>query len=357
MNQSPAHKPVVAVIGGGISGLSAAFWLLQNGMETIVLEQAHRPGGIIRSEGADGFLVDYAANCLLNYLPEVNTLCDVVGVRDEQIYRSEAARNRYLLKNGRPVRFPRGPLGFVRTNLWSIKGKVRLLSEPLIPRAKSGEDETVSHFVRRRFGRETLDYIVEPFVGGSYAGNPSQMSLKSTFPMLYALEQRYGSLIIGAVLKRLRGSRASCPMHLFSFREGMETLPRALSQYLGNSFIPNSRVMEIRVNETNESYHFQIRVAGSSQHTTYNANAVVIATPGMDAAKLIHPINQETSKMLEGIEYSPMAVVYTGFKRDSVRHPLDGIGCMIPSKEGGAFLVHSGALPSSVRGPRRVWWH
>src|SRR3990172_5460736 len=101
MKKVPTHKPVVAVIGAGISGLSAACWLLQNNIDIIVLEQADRPGGVIRSENIDGYLVDRAANCLLNYLPEVNTLCDAVGIRDEQSYRSEAAKNRYLLRNGR----------------------------------------------------------------------------------------------------------------------------------------------------------------------------------------------------------------------------------------------------------------
>lgn len=108
MNRDLTHKPLVAVIGGGISGLSAAFWLLQNGMETIVLEQGSRPGGIIRSESADGYLIDHAANCLLNYLPEVNTLCDRVNVRETQIYRSKGARRRYLLKNGHPTHLPEG---------------------------------------------------------------------------------------------------------------------------------------------------------------------------------------------------------------------------------------------------------
>jgi oxygen-dependent protoporphyrinogen oxidase len=348
MNRGPAHKPLVAVVGGGISGLSVAFWLLQKGMETIVLEQTHRPGGIIRSEGADGFLVDYAANCLLNYLPEVNTLCDVVGTRDEQIYRSEAARNRYLLKNGRPVQFPRGPLGFVRTNLWSIKGKLRLLSEPFIPRAKSGGEETVSQFITRRFGRETLDYIVEPFVGGSYAGNPSQMSLKSTFPVLSALEQRYGSLIIGAVLKRLRGSRASCPMHLFSFRSGMEALPKAIGRYLGARLLTRCMVKEI-VPGGDKRWDIFAEQDGTSM--VYHADAAIIATRSMEAAELIHPIDPVSSERLKRVEYSPLAVVYTGFRGDAVGHPLDGIGCMIPSKEGRNLL---GTLWNSTLFPDRA---
>lgn len=335
MDRAPAHKPAVAVIGGGISGLSVAFWLLQNGIDTIVLEQTHRPGGVIKSEEAGGYLVDHAANCLLNFLPEVNTLCDVVGVRDEQIYRSENARKRYLLKDGHPARLPQGPIDFIRTNLWSKRGKARLLSEPLIPRAKSVLGETVSQFITRRFGIETLEQIVEPFIGGNYAGDPSQLCVKSTFPVLYAMEQRYGSLIVAALIGRLRGSRASCPMHLFSFRHGMETLPRAISLYLGDRFKTRSLVRKI---EPGGDKTWSITVEQDGESNIYNTDAVVIATRSMEAAELIYPIDPDTSGMLKRVEYSPLVVVYTGFRRDAVRHPLDGIGCMVPSREGFSIL-------------------
>src|SRR3990172_485570 len=150
MKKVPAHKPMVAVIGGGISGLSAAFWLLQNNIDIFVLEQTDRPGGVIRSENIDGYLIDRAANCLLNYLPELNILCDAVGIRDEQIYRSPVAKNRYLLKDAQPVPMPQDPAGFITTNLLSLRGKARLLSEPLIPRVHAEKEETVSEFVARR---------------------------------------------------------------------------------------------------------------------------------------------------------------------------------------------------------------
>jgi len=331
----PPHKPVVAVIGGGMSGLSVAFWLLQNNIEVIVLEQTDRPGGLIRSYRSNGYLADYAANCLLNYLPEVNNLCDMVGVGAEKVYRSEAARNRYLFKHGHPSPMPQGLMQFVSTDLWSTRGKLRLLAEPLIPRDKSGDDETVAHFIRRRFGKETLEYIVEPFIGGSYAGDPEQLSLKSTFPTLHALEQRYGSLTTGAIIRRMRGSRASCPMHLFSFCDGMETLPKAISLHLGDRFNPDTEVVEIRVNG---KHNYRIDVESNGRHIIYNADAVCIATPAYDAAKLLSRIASETSELLERVGYSPIAVVYTGFARDKVRHPLDGIGCMVPSKDGGFIL-------------------
>lgn len=329
------HKPLVAVIGGGISGLSVAFWLLQNDVEVIVLEQTDRPGGLIKSYRSNGYLADYAANCLLNYLPEVNNLCDVVGVGKDKVYRSEVARNRYLLKDGHPSPLPLGLLQFIRTDLWSTRGKLRLLAEPLIRRDKSGDDETISHFIRRRFGRETLEHIVEPFVGGSYAGDPEQLSLKSTFPVLYALEQQYGSLTAGALIKRMRGSRASCPMHLFSFRDGMEILPKAISLHIGDRFNPDTKVVEIKVNGRHD---YGIETENQGRSITYKADAVCIAAPAYDAAKLLSRIAPDTSGILGRVGYSPVAVAYTGFARDKVKHPLDGIGCMVPSTEGGFIL-------------------
>ncbi len=334
MKQAPTHKPMVAVIGGGISGLSAAFWLLQNNIDVIVLEQADRPGGVIRSENIDGYLVDRAANCLLNYLPEVNILCDAVGVRGEQIYRSPIAKNRYLLKNDQPVPMPQDPAGFITTNLLSLRGKARLLSEPLIPRVHAEKEETVSEFVARRLGQEVLEQVMEPFIGGTYAGDPGSLCARSTLPMLHSLEQRYGSLIIGAILRRLKGSRASCPMHLFSFHRGMETITKAIVQYLGGRFIPCSRATGIE----SKGNSWQVIVEGDNRSVTYQTDAVVITIPSVEAAKLTSPIDPVGAELLKGIEYPPLAVVYTGFKRDAVKHPLDGIGCMVPSKEGYTIL-------------------
>src|SRR3990170_3489668 len=306
------HKPVVAVIGGGISGLSVAFWLLQHDVEVIVLEQTDRPGGLIKSYRSNGYLADYAANCLLNYLPEVNNLCDAVGVGQEKVYRTDAARNRYLLKDGQPSPLPRGLLQFIRTDLWSTGGKLRLLAEPIIARYKSGDDETVAHFIRRRFGKETLEQIVEPFIGGSYAGDPEQLSIKSTFPVLHALEQHYGSLTAGALIKRIRGSRASCPMHLFAFRDGMETLPKAISLYMGDRFKPDTKVKEIRVSDR---HNYSIEAEDKGRNVTCQVDAVCIATPANNSAKLLCRIAPDTAALLDRVDYSPVAVVYTGFAR------------------------------------------
>ena len=152
--------------------------------------------------------------------------------------------------------------------------------------------------------------------------------------MLHSLEQRYGSLIIGALIRRLKGSRASCPMHLFSFRRGMETLTKAIVQYLGSRFMIRSKVSGIEP----KGDSWQVIVEGDNPSFTYQADAVVITTPSVETAKLISPIDPEGSELLKGIEYLPLAVVYTGFKRDAVKHPLDGIGCMVPSREGYTIL-------------------
>ena len=331
MKETTIHKPTVAVIGGGISGLSAAFWLMQEGIDTIVIEQSHRAGGVIRSEKIDGYLIDYAANCLLNYLPEVNTLCDTVGVRNEKVYRSAAAGKRYLLKDGYPVRFPQGPLEFMRTDLWSMKGKARLFAEPFIPRLRAVSDETVSQFITRRLGHETLEQVIEPFIGGSYAGDPSQLCARSTFPILYEIEQRYGSLTVGALIKRMKGQQSNCPTHLFSFRNGMETLPWAIRNFLKGCLVAWTRVVDL---EQRGDKTWDITAEYKGKPVVYNADAVVVATRSMEAGKLLSYIDPTSSRMLERVKYSPLVVVYTGFKREAVGHPLDGIGCMVPSKEG-----------------------
>src|SRR3989337_1705398 len=130
-------------------------------------------------------------------------------------------------------------------DLLGLRGKGRLLSEPLITSVHAEKEETVSEFVARRLGQEVLDQVMEPFIGGTYAGDPGALCARSTLPMLHSLEQRYGSLIIGAFIRRLKRSRASCPMHLFSFHRGMETITKAIVQYLGGRFIPRSRVTGI----------------------------------------------------------------------------------------------------------------
>ena len=215
MTQSASRAADVIVVGAGLSGLTLAFELAEHGHEVEVLEAALHPGGVIgshrREVGAGGgeALYEYGPNSAMDTSPKVNELLHALGVHDERIDAQPAARKRYVLRDGRLVAAPSGPLSFLTTPLLSARSKWALLREPFVPRGPAGVDEDVAHFVERRLGREWLDYAIEPLLGGIYAGNPQEISLAAAFPRLHALEQDHGSLLGGALRSARAGRRAA----------------------------------------------------------------------------------------------------------------------------------------------------
>ncbi len=178
--------PEVAIIGAGISGLSVAFFLKRAGVGVLVLEAEEDVGGTMRSRRLNGYLVELGPNSALETTPLFQELIAAAGLADERVYASEAARNRYIFRDGELHPLPLTPLAFLRSRLWSWKGKLRVLAEPFHGRVD--REESVADFVRRRVGREFLDYAVNPFVAGIYAGDPERLSVRFAFPQLYALE-------------------------------------------------------------------------------------------------------------------------------------------------------------------------
>ncbi|MBI5197036.1 MAG: protoporphyrinogen oxidase, partial [Nitrospirae bacterium] len=315
----------VTVIGGGISGLALAYWLTREGLDVTLLEKENREGGCIRSESQDGYLIDHAANCLLNFLPEVDDLCDGVGVSSQKIFRSHEAKFRYLLKDGRLVPVPTGVGQFAGTNLWSLKGKMRLLSEPFIRPARgpahgkngeNGKEESVAHFIKRRMGEEFLEYAIEPFVSGNYAGDVERLGIQSTFPRLFDLERRYGSLTLGAVIQRLRGSKTNCQRRLFSFQDGMAALPGAISRFLGHRLLKGHQV--IGLEPRNKGWEVTA-IGPSKEIRRFSSDAVALSAPAESAANLTAALSGTLKGLLAAIEYSPVVVLYLGFARNQVR--------------------------------------
>ena len=224
-------KPV-AIIGGGITGLTAAFKLEQLGISTTLFEAADRVGGVIQTVRDGEFLAECGPNTILETSPLIGALVRDLGLEDRRIYSSDQAGNRYIVRDKRPVKLPESVLEFLLTPLFSYRAKARLLLEPFIRRAPSEMEENLASFVQRRIGREFLDYAINPFVAGIYSGAPENLSVREAFPRLHALEQRYGSLILGQILgarerRRIGGvSRKNAPK--FSFDEGLETLIQSL---------------------------------------------------------------------------------------------------------------------------------
>jgi len=324
----------IIVIGGGISGLSTAFWLRQKGYEVTVLECDARAGGVIRSERIKGYTIDHAANCLMNFLPEVNHLIETVGLTGEQVFRKQGANKRYLLKQGRPQAVPLTPKEIFTSSFWPWSAKLRMVMEPLIPASSPDAEETVAGFIRRRFGREFLEQAIDPFVAGTLSGDPERTCVQSAMPKFYGLEQKHGSVIRGAIANKLAGIRTRCPVQMSSFRTGMEALPMAIARYLGDRVLTGARVNSIE--RIGQRWVVTAVYAGSMMQI--EADAVVTAVPAQAAAQLLTPLSDLLADQLRGIVYAPMGVLTLGFRVQDIAHPLDGIGCLVPGRENRKLL-------------------
>jgi oxygen-dependent protoporphyrinogen oxidase len=331
------HHTVV-IIGAGISGLATAWWLYKAGIDVVLLEQDDVVGGTMKTLRDRGWLIETGPNSALETTPLLKKLSADVGISDELIYANDAADNRYILRGGILHPLPMKPGLFLKSHLWSLSGKLRLLKEPFIGRAT--KEETIAEFVTRRLGREFLDYAINPFVAGVYAGNPEQLSVQAAFPKLYALEKNYGGLIMGQILgardRKKRAETAKDRSRLFSYRRGMQALPGAIGKALGGRVQTKTTVNRISHRSKNggnptRSY----RVTGKRNGKTFSvkANAVILAVPSHIASTIVQKLDNALATSLKNIYYPPVAEVFLGFAERDIRRPLDGFGFLIPEKE------------------------
>ena len=319
----------ILIVGGGISGLSIAWWLAQSGLPVEVWEADARAGGKIDSHRQDGYLTERAAALLVNHRPEVAQLVRQAGLENRKVLRGPVARSRrYLLRNGELVPLPMRLGALVRSPLWSWRGKLRLLAEPFIP-AGHREDESVSEFITRRLGREMLDQAMEPFVAGTLAADPDRACAASTLPRLTALERRYGSLAAGVLAHKLLRRRTACAAETFSFDGGMGTLVNALAQAPNVYVRPRHRIIALEPDNAG----WRVTADTPFGVRTVCARQVVLTTPAPATAKLLAPLDAEIAELLRGIAYAPVTLAHLGFDRAAVGHALDGAGFLTPRSQ------------------------
>lgn len=340
----------VVVIGGGISGLSVAYWLKKRGVDVLVLERGSTVGGTMQTVREDGWLVETGPNSALETTPLFGEMFADLGILDERIYADERANRRYILRNGVLHALPMSPPAFLASKLWTWRGKLRILKEPLVGRV--GKEESVAEFVERRLGREFLDYAINPFVAGVYAGNPEQLSVRAAFPKLYALEEKYGGLIKGMIKgakeRKRRTEKAKDRARMFSFVGGMATFPQAIARTLGEAVRTNARVVGI---ERLNSSLLTVMVESRGGAESLEAQAVVIATPAMQASQLVASVSPPTAEALRRIYYPPVVEVFLGFRLEQIARSLDGFGFLVPAKEKRRIL---GTIWSSAIFPNRA---
>ncbi len=345
------HSTVI--IGAGISGLATAWWLHKKGHDVVVLEKETTVGGTIKTIHDNGWLVECGPNSALETTPLFKTLFADLGILDELMYAADAATNRYIVRDGVLHPLPMSPTLFLKSKLWTLAGKLRLLKEPFVGRAT--KDESIAEFVERRLGKEFLDYAINPFVAGVYAGNPEELSVRAAFPKLYALEEKYGGLIKGQIAgakeRKKRAEQSKDRAQLFSFRKGLQTLPDALAQALGKKIITNAVIQSVRVQQNAEQPMHEITVTSDEGETTYRARNVIFAIPSYAAAQYIQQYDSALSEKLNSIYYPPIAEIVLGYHSSQIKRPLDGFGYLIPAKEKRNIL---GTIWSSVLFPERA---
>lgn len=307
----------VAVIGGGISGLSTAFLLKTKGIDVTVFEALSRFGGNLQTIEQNGYTIELGPNSLLR-APRSIELIRLLDLGNDVVAAAPTAKKRYVLWNGKLRAL--GPASLFN-GYFSLRTLGKLVSEPFL-RSKSPEHESLADFVERRLGTEVLEKAVDPFVSGIHAGDPSDLSIRAAFPKLFELERDFGSLILGV----FRGKRAKPDQtfpRTFSFIGGVKRLADRLVEALGESALRPG---------------IQIETIGDTSSGRFEVNgeefdAVVLSTPAGTAAELIRARDADLSKELASVVYPQVVVAVAAFRSEQIAQPLDGFGFLVPSKE------------------------
>lgn len=335
----------VVVVGGGISGLSAAFHIQEGARqagapaECFLVEDAPRLGGKVVTTHEDGFVVEGGPDCFLTQKRWALELCRRLGLGERLIGTNDASRKVYILWGGKLHQLPEGVLlivptrlrPFVLSPLLSPTAKLRMGLDLFVPPRIDPGDESVASFVRRRLGGEALEKIAEPLMGGIHVSDPERQSLLATFPRFAEIERKHGSLIRGMLAARRLRPQVGKPLPVFmTLRGGLEELISALVERLdGVQAILGRRVVHLR---RDDPRGYRLRLDDGAE---LNADVVVLATPARDAAELLSDMDAELAARLRSIRYVSTATVSLGFKREGFTHPLDGFGFVIPAKDPG----------------------
>jgi oxygen-dependent protoporphyrinogen oxidase len=348
----------VVVIGGGITGLTVAYRLsraAQAGevpLEVLLLEASGRLGGTIATHHQNGLLMEQGPDCFLAAKPWGVGLCEELGLGDALIGTTTQHRQSFIVRGGRLLPVPQGFYlmapgswrSLVTTPIFSWRGKLRMALDLVVPRRTATEDESLAQFVTRRLGREALERMAQPMVGGIYTADPQSLSMQATMPQFIEMEQQHGSLIRAMLQKRRSASSAtpagtSGPRYgLFvSFRQGMQTLVDALAAQLPTGAVR----LHAPVRRLQRRAGTQPWLVHLDQQQTLAADAVCLSLPAPPAGQLLRDVDEALATVLQAIPYASSAIVNLVCSRAQIAHPLDGMGFVVPAIERKALLACS----------------
>src|SRR5262245_11773056 len=336
----------VVVVGGGITGLAAAHRLVELAREDgrlldlVLLEATGRLGGAIRTEQADGFLLEAGPDSFISEKPWALALAERIGLGPQLRRTDDRFRRTYVVRHGRMHPLPEGFLllaptrvgPVLRSRVFSWRGKLRLGMDLVLPRRRANGDESLGSFVRRRLGREALERVAQPLVGGIYTADPDRLSLAATMPRFLALERQHRSLILGLRRSSRPGEgtgTSGARWSLFvTLADGMENLVRTLAARLPAGTVRVDTPVG-SVAPAPAGWHVEL-----ADGRRLAADGVVLTGPAARMATLLCVADPRLARQLEGIAYASSAVVALAYPRAAIRHPLDGFGFVVPRVEG-----------------------
>lgn len=318
----------MAIAGAGISGLTLAFELEKRGISALVLECERRAGGKIESERRDGFLCERGPASYLDREGRIADLARALGINE--VHATDAAERRLVVADGHLHDTPLDASALIRSRLLSLRAKLRLLGDLIVPRgpASSGGEESVTQFGDRRLGRLASARLLQPLVSGLYAGDPSQISLPSAFPYVASLEREYRSLMLGMRAERKKAGETE-GARLSSFAGGLTDLTEALGRALGDRLRLGVRLTAVH----RAGKGFRLVVESSGAVNEMDVDAVVLALPAHAATTVVAPLDRNLSELLSRIAYVPVTLVHLGYPASALPRPIHAYGFFVPSDE------------------------
>jgi oxygen-dependent protoporphyrinogen oxidase len=339
----------IAIIGGGISGLSAAFALEEKRrassleLEYTLYESSSRLGGVLRTEKIDGSVVEAGPDSFITEKPWAADLCRTLGLGDQLIGSNDADRKTYILTRGRLVEMPDGLMFMVPTKilptglspLFSLKTKLRMTQELFHPPRAVDHDESVAAFVERHYGREMVDRLADPLLSGVYGGEAASLSVRAVLPRFAEMERTHGSLgraMLAARKKMSAGPRKPAPPLFTSLKDGMQHLAEiVVTRLTPTSLLTNAPVQSVQP----EAGGWLVSAGMNSDHF----DSIIIALPGAAAARVLRMASPELSAELAAVQYSSSITVGLGYDREVRRSLPPGFGFLVPRSEGKRLLA------------------
>ena len=334
----------IAIIGGGISGLTLAWYLQKAGVAYNLFEADARPGGNLRTWATpEGYLLETGPNSL-QLSPELEELLADLNLTNQIQEAATVSQHRYVLRAGRYQILPGSPPALLTSGFFSLKAKWQLLKEFRQPAVPIDEHETVAHFFRRRFGPEIVDYAVNPFMAGIYAGDPEKLLINKTFKQLPALEQQHGSVLRGL----MKGGKGAGRRRIITLNGGIQTITDTLAAKLIN-YQPGTAVTALS-RATDGTYQLELK-GPQGLEAAPGYTHLALALPAYAAAPLLAPLFPQAAAALAAVHYPPMTAVFSAYDRAAVAHPLNGFGALHPKVEG---TYAAGSIWTSSIYPQRV---